>query len=200
MADKNEIVKKETEAKSAVTPLASIDFSKSRKQKSENDTNRGLSLTERALIHQGLLNLGNELVKPKDETDWTEITYGKWLDIVDAFKNDIPENVQHGWRNKTNRAKTTFLHQSDEFIFSFHQLKVESLVGANIITQRMILTDKGQKAMFQLTGIGGKWTPSKMPVTYLAYFKSFSFKELGLSHKMKIAQMNNKQVEFFLKE
>ena len=190
----NQVVK--TEQKSSLGLVSFDELTKDKKSKQQEEL--GLTLTDRALIHQGVLNLFNEFVRAKNEKMATVVTYNVWLDIVDAFKDKIPTNIQHAWRNKAKRRATTFLNQSDDLILAFKDLKVTSLENASIITQRMILTDIATKAMFKLTGIGGNWTPSKTPITYLAYIKPFSFEELGMNHKMKVSEMNNVQLKHFL--
>jgi len=191
----NEVAK--TEQKSTLGLVKFEELTKDKQKKQQEEL--GLTLTDKALIHQGVLNLFNEFVRPKNDKMATAVTYNVWLDIVDSFKDKIPLNIQHAWRNKANRRATTFLHQEDNFILAFKDLKVTSLENASVTTQRMILTDIVIKEMFNLTGIGGNWTPSKTPITYLAYYKPFSFKELGLNHKMKISEMNNVQLQHFLK-
>ena len=191
----NEVTK--TEQKSTLGLVKFDELTKDKQKKQQEEL--GLTLTDKALIHQGVLNLYNEFVRPKNDKMATAVTYNVWLDIVDSFKDKIPLNIQHAWRNKANRRATTFLHQEDNFILAFKDLKVTSLENASVTTQRMILTDIVVKEMFKLTGIGGNWTPSKTPITYLAYYKAFSFQELGLNHKMKISEMNNVQLQHFLK-
>ena len=184
------------EQKSTLGLVKLEELVKDRKAKKEEEL--GLTLTDKALIHQGVLNLYNEFVRAKSEKMATVVNYNVWLDIIDSFKDKIPLNIQHAWRNKANRRHTTFLNQSDDLILAFKDLKVTSLENASIVTQRVILTDIATKAMFRLTGIGGNWTPSKTPITYLAYVKPFSFEELGLNHKMKVSEMNNVQLKHFL--
>jgi len=185
-----------TEQKSSLGLVTFDSLIKDKKSKQQEEL--GLTLTDKALIHQGVLNLFNEFVRTKSEKMATVVTYNVWLDIIDSFKDKIPTNIQHAWRNKAKRRTTTFLNQSDDLILAFKDLKVQSLENASIVTQRMILTDIATKAMFKLTGIGGNWTPSKTPITYLAYVKPFSFEELGMNHKMKVSEMNNIQLKHFL--
>jgi len=185
-----------TEQKSSLGLVSFDSLIKDKKSKQQEEL--GLTLTDKALIHQGVLNLFNEFVRTKSEKMATVVTYNVWLDIIDSFKDKIPTNIQHAWRNKAKRRATTFLNQSDDLILAFKDLKVQSLENASIVTQRMILTDIATKAMFKLTGIGGNWTPSKTPITYLAYVKPFSFEELGMNHKMKVSEMNNIQLKHFL--
>ena len=190
----NQVVKKEQQSTLGLVKFDELTKDKKSKQQEE----LGLTLTDRALIHQGVLNLYNEFVREKSEKMATVVNYNVWLDIIDTFKDKIPTNIQHAWRNKAKRRATTFFNQSDDLILAFKDLKVTSLNNASIITQRMILTDIATKAMFKLTGIGGNWTPSKTPITYLAYVKPFSFEELGMNHKMKVSEMNNVQLKHFL--
>ncbi len=191
----NEMVK----VKEQKSTLGLVKFDELIKDKKNNqDEELGLTLTDKALIHQGVLNLFNDFVRGKSEKMATVVNYNVWLDIVDAFKDKIPTNIQHAWRNNAKRKHTTLFHQSDDLVLAFKDLKVTSLENASIVTQRMILTDLATKAMFKLTGIGGNWTPSKTPVNYLSYVKGFSFEELGMNHKMKISEMNNVQLKHFL--
>ena len=194
------VVKADEIKKTAMGVVTLLDDVK--KKKKEDPKEAKLTKIDEALIHQGLLNFYNDNVRAKDAEKISVINFNAWNDIVDMFGDSLGAEVRVGWRNKSGgkRNSTTFFNQLESWKKSFWDMKVKDIHATDIGTQRKILMGMIIDEIFLQTGLSIDWYMSKTSVSYLAYLKKFSHRDLGTNHKMSIADMNIVQTSYFLKE